>query len=206
MKKHILLLSMFSLFTVFAHAQYIGVKAGLNLSNLKSDGIDNDNMRFGFHGGAYINLPLGNAFAIQPEVLYSTKGSTAKYNIDELDIHGKNTFKLNYLDIPIMGVINIGEAAEIHFGPYIGFLMKASASTEGDFGDAETNLDKDNFKKMDYGLAAGMAFNFDFLQIGARYNYGLQKVSDSAAADVYGLDDATNSYIQVFAAVRIGDY
>ncbi len=208
MKKHILLLSLFSLVTVFAHAQYIGVKAGLNMSNLNIDGVDNDNMRFGFHGGAFVNLPLGEAFAIQPEVLFSTKGSTAKYNFDLLgeNISGKSTFKLNYLDIPIMGVLNIGDAAEIHFGPYIGILMSSSVSTEGDFGDANTDLDKDNFKKLDYGVAAGLAFNFDLLQVGARYNYGLQKIGDSDAATVLGLDDATNSYLQVFAAIRIGSY
>lgn len=206
MKKHIFLLSLFSLFTVFAHAQYIGVKAGLNLSNLNIDGVDNDHMRFGVHGGAYLNLPIGEAFAIQPEVLFSTKGSTAKYNIDALDIQGKNTFKLNYLDIPIMGVINVGEAAEIQFGPYIGFLMSSSASTEGTFGDATTDLDKDNFKKLDYGVAGGLVINFDFLQVGARYSYGLQKIGDSAAADVFSLDEATNSYFQLFGALRIGAY
>lgn len=208
MKKHILLLTLFSFFGLMAHAQYIGVKAGLNMSNLNIDEVDDENMRFGFHGGAYLNFGITETFALQPEVLFSTKGSTGEYNYEVLgfDIDGKSTFKLNYLDIPIMGVINVGDAAEIHIGPYIGYLLDASASTEGDLGDADTDFDKDHFKTWDYGVAGGLAFNFDLLQVGARYNYGLQQIGDSESAEVFNLDEARNSYLQVFAALRIGDY
>lgn len=94
--------------------------------------------------------------------------------------------------------------AEIHVGPYFGFLANSSYDFDGDI-EEDGDLDNDDFKSLDYGLVGGLAFNFSTLQLGARYNYGLQKVEDSDAAE-FLLGDAKNSYFQVFAALRFGDY
>src|SRR5690606_20144558 len=107
MRKVILTSIVLSLMSVAAHAQYIGIKGGLNLSNLNIDGIDDENMRPGYHVGAFFNLPISDGFAIQPEVLYSTKGTRADYNQD-LGVFGEfnaeTKFKLDYIDIPILAV------------------------------------------------------------------------------------------------------
>lgn len=196
-----------SLVAVTAKAQYLGVKGGLNLSNLRLDDVDSENMRVGYHFGAFLNLPISDGFAIQPEVLYSTKGSKAEYHQDlgflgQFDADTK--FKLDYIDVPILAVFRVGDAFEIHAGPYIGFLMNSKFEVDGDV-ELEDDLDKDNFKSMDYGLTGGIAINFSAIQVGARYNYGLQKIQDSDATDLL-LGDAKNSYFQVFAALRLGNY
>lgn len=207
MKKIILTTVVLTFIAVAAKAQYIGIKGGLNLSNLNIDKVDDDNMRVGYHFGAFFNLPISDGFAVQPEVLYSTKGNKSHYNQD-FGIFGElNTdaeFKLDYIDVPLLAVFRIGDAFEIHAGPYIGFLTSAKVDFDGDVDD-EFNFDSDNFKNIDYGLVGGIALNFSALQIGARYNYGLQKIQDSNTADLI-LGDAKNSYFQVFAALRLGNY
>ncbi len=204
MKNIFMIVAFIGIFAVSANAQYVGLKGGLNLSNLSfGDEVTDNNMRVGYHFGGYLHLPVSDGFGFQPEVLYSTKGATADYNV--VGFTGESSFKLNYIDVPLMGVFKFGNFAELHLGPYIGFLMSSSASTEGDFGDSETDLDRDNYKSMDFGLAGGLALNFQALQFGARYNYGLQKIENSAAARAF-LGDASLSYIQIFAAIRIGSY
>lgn len=202
MKRIILTAFLLSLISVTAHAQYVGIKGGLNLSNLNIDEVNDENMRAGYHFGAYFNLPISDGFAIQPEVLYSTKGAEAEYDIVGID--GTAKLKLDYIDIPILAVFRFGDALELHAGPYFGFLANSKYEIDGDFDDA-SDLDSDNFKGLDYGLAAGLAVNLSALQIGARYNYGLQEVQDSDAAE-FVIGDAKNSYFQVFAAIRLGNY
>ncbi|MCA1752302.1 MAG: PorT family protein [Flavobacteriales bacterium] len=203
MIKHLLTIAFCSAVMFSANAQYLGVKGGLTLSNLNIDEVDDRNMRTGYHFGAYINLPLGDAFAFQPEVNYTTKGTTAQYDV--LFFQGDYSFNINYIDVPLMGVIRFGEMVELHIGPYVGFLAGSSFSTEGDFGEGQEELDRDSFKSIDYGLAAGLAINFNALQLGARYHYGLQEVADSDNAKAF-LGDARHSYLQVYAAIRLGTF
>ena len=54
----------------------IGVKAGLNLSNVY-DSQDEDfqaDSKLGFAGGAFLSIPIGTYFGIQPELLFSQRG------------------------------------------------------------------------------------------------------------------------------------
>lgn len=184
-------------------AQYIGLKGGLTLSILNFEEVQDENLRLGYHVGAYLHLPIGDVFAFQPEVNYTTKGATAEYDV--LFFDGEYSFNMAYIDVPLMGVLKLGDAAELHFGPYFGFLSNTSLSTEGDFGDGQSELDRDHFKTLDYGLAGGLALNFNALQLGARYHYGLQKIADTDEAALF-LGDARHSYLQVYAAIRLGNY
>jgi hypothetical protein len=172
----------------------VGIKGGLNVTNLYVDEVDDENPRYGFHVGVYTQLFESDVFAIQPEVLFSTKGTRTTY--DELGFEGDAKFNLNYLDIPVLAVFKLGDAAEIHVGPYFGYLLSANVDVDGDFDDFE-ELDRDNFKSWDYGLSAGVGFNVGSVQIGARYNYGLQKIAESDVADEV-LGDSKNSNAQVY--------
>src|SRR5687768_6079357 len=57
----------------------IGVKGGLNLTNLYVDDVEDENMKVGFNLGLFAKLPVTSGFSIQPEVLYSVKGSKLTY-------------------------------------------------------------------------------------------------------------------------------
>lgn len=174
----------------------VGIKGGLNVTNLYVDDVDDENPRYGFHLGVYTQLFQSDVFAIQPEILYSTKGTRIEDHSDLYD--ATLDFNLNYIDIPVLAVFKLGDAAEIHVGPYFGYLLNANVDVDGDV-DGSDDIDRDNFKSWDYGLSAGVGFNVGPVQLGARYNYGLQKIADSDLADGI-LGDSKNSNAQVYVS------
>ena len=84
----------------------VGLKGGFNASSLfyDSQGASNKNERIGFHAGVFAQVPVSEFFAIQPELLYMTKGASATYNV--LGFNGQNTFKLNYAELPVWQHLN----------------------------------------------------------------------------------------------------
>jgi hypothetical protein len=174
-----------------------GIKGGLNVSNLYVDDVDDENARFGFNVGLYAQLFSSEVFAIQPELLYSTKGTRTTYD-NLLMGEGDAKFNLNYLEVPVLAVIKLGSAAEIHFGPYWGYLLGANIDVDGDT-DTFDELDRDSFRSWDFGLAGGLGLNFGSTQIGVRYSKGLRKLADSDDAEAL-VGDAKNSCAQLYIA------
>lgn len=179
----------------------VGIKGGLNVSNLYIDEVNDENARLGTHIGLYGQLASTDAFALQAELLFSTKGSLAQYT-GFFDQEVK--YNLNYLDLPLLGVFKIGETVEIHAGGYGGYLLNANISYDGDVANGVDEVDKDNLKPYDLGLLAGVGINVGAIQVGARYNYGLVKLADSDASRAW-LGDAKNSCAQLFVAFNFGD-
>ena len=177
-----------------------GIKGGLNVSNLYIDDVDDENARYGFNVGVYGQIFSSDVFAIQPELLFSTKGTKAEYGGNIFDQTIK--FNLSYLDLPVLAVFKLGESAEIHVGPYVSYLLNANISHDGDLGSGVDDLDKDNFKSFDYGLSGGFGLNFGQIQVGARYNYGLAKIADDNDAEIF-LDDSKNSVAQLYVALNL---
>lgn len=176
-----------------------GVKGGLNVSNLYSDDIDDKNARYGFNAGVYGQVFSTETFAIQPELLYSTRGTRAEYDgiIDQTI-----KFNLNYLDLPVLAVFKLGDAAEIHVGPYVGYLLNSNVKYSGDVANSTDEIDRDNLKHFDFGLSGGFGLNFGPAQVGARYNLGLTEIADSDLART-ALGDAKNSFAQLYVAFNL---
>ena len=197
----LLLLSLLSLsmaHTASAQAR-AGIKGGLNVSNLYIDDIHDENARYGFNVGLYGQILSSDFFAIQPELLYSTKGSKAYYE-DFIDQTVK--YNLNYLDLPVLAVFKLGKSAEIHVGPYASYLLSANVSYSGDAINGDEEIDKDDLKSYDYGLAGGFGLNFGPLQAGVRYNYGLVKIADNDQSRLY-LGDSKNSVAQIYLSLNL---
>src|SRR3569833_2944836 len=57
-----------------------GIKGGYNLTTLYSSDVSTDHMKSGWNAGVFAKLPVTRGFSIQPEVLYSVKGSKADYD------------------------------------------------------------------------------------------------------------------------------
>ncbi|MBL0745111.1 porin family protein [Chryseolinea lacunae] len=209
MKTKIKLLSIFFITAVLgvmsnndANAQArAGVKGGLNVSNLYVDDVDDENARYGFNAGVYGQILSTESFAIQPELLYSTKGSKVEYG---QFVNQTVKYNLNYLDLPVLAVFKLGDAAEIHLGPYASYLLNANISYKGDIANGSDEIKKDNLKSYDYGLAGGFGLNFGAVQVGARYNYGLVKIADSDAAEAV-LGDSKNSFAQLYLSFNLNN-
>ena len=195
MKKFILLTVAFLLFSV-AHSQdkkeiYFGVKAGLNLcsiTNANQDGVSSSTL-VGFHVGVLGEFMLGDKFAIQPELLYSTQGV-------KLDFSGeKGDLKMDYVTIPIMAKYYVAPAFSIELGPQIGFLTSAKATSGGESIDV-----KDSMKTTDFGLNFGLGYNFtENFNAGLRYNMGLTQLQKDLAS---GESASKNSVFQLALGYR----
>jgi hypothetical protein len=161
----------------------IGIKGGINLSNLYVDDVQDENMKVGVNVGVFAKFPLTRGFSIQPELLYSSKGAKLTYN--NILGTGEYRFNLNYVELPILAVFNLGKNFNIHAGPYAALLTSANIKRKdkasGDVDDI-ADLDTDNFKRFDYGLVGGIGFDIENFTLGARYNYGLNEIGDGGVA------------------------
>lgn len=176
-----------------------GIKGGLNVSNLYTGDVDDRDARYGFNVGVFGQPVSSDVAALQLELNYSTKGTMAM--TDGL-IDQKTKFNLNYLDLPVLAVFKLGKACEIHAGVYGAYLLNATIDSDGDLGDTFDEVDKDNFNSTDYGVAGGLGFNLGAVQIGGRYNLGLNEIAKSnSAKNVFG--NAKNQFAQLYIAFNL---
>jgi hypothetical protein len=160
-----------------------GIKGGLSASTLQFDNVDFSDRkeRIGFHAGVFTQVPLGAAFAIQPELLYINKGVSSGYRA--LGQDSRASFNLNYVELPVLATIKLGNAAEIQAGPYASYLLNSNVSnTGGVLGNSTINLSADQFNRLDYGLAGGLNIYFGQLLLGVRYAQGLQRIANTTAS------------------------
>jgi opacity protein-like surface antigen len=141
---------------------------------------------------------------VQAELLYSTKGSTTNYSALFDLVDQEVDFNLNYIELPILASVRLAEIVDLQLGGYAAYLLSANVSSSGDLGSGSEELDRDNFKSMDFGIAGGVAFNVGSnLQVGVRYLHGLNDIADSDASDLV-LGDAKNRVAQLYLGVGLG--
>jgi hypothetical protein len=177
----------------------IGIKGGLNASNLYINDVNDENARFGFNAGVYGQILSSEVFAIQPELLFSTKGSQADYGGI---VNSTVRFNLNYIDLPVLAVFKLGPSAEIHAGVYGSYLLSANIKYSGNIGNGTNEINRDNLKSYDWGWSGGLGLNFGPVQVGARYNYGMVKIADSDGARAL-LGNSKNSLAQLYVALNL---
>jgi hypothetical protein len=173
-----------------------GIKGGLNMSNLYTDDADDENVLFGFNAGVYATLPVSDFVAIQPELLFTTRGSKLEYN--NALIEGNAKFKLNYIELPLLVRVNLTKNFNIHAGGYASYLVSSKVTGEGSF-NFEEEFDTDNFNKFDAGLAAGVGLDFNPISIGVRYNYGLTTI----VKDGDDSSDLKNSNLSLYLSYKL---
>lgn len=176
----------------------IGVKGGVNISNLYVKDVEDKKWKPGLNLGLFAKIPVTTGFSIQPELLYSSKGSKIAY--DDVFSTGEYRFNLNYVEIPVLAVINIAKNFNIHAGPYISYLASAKIKQVKDDGtnDDIVNFDEDDFNRIDFGLAGGLAVDVMNFTIGARYDYGLSEVGKSDVLTTSALRNSKNSNIALY--------
>ena len=161
MKKTVLTLTLLTLaLTIFSQAKLdIGLKAGVNLSEVTVEGKSTDGVT-SLHGGVYVLAKLGN-IGIQPEVLFSKQGSK---------VVGGEKIDLSYVNVPVMLKIYLPLGLNFQAGPQFGILTNAKDEAGKDI----TNT----FKESDISVAAGAGWDAPFgLQLSARYILGLSDIS-----------------------------
>ena len=166
------------------------------MSNLYTDDADDENVLFGFNAGVYATLPVSDFIAIQPELLFTTRGSELEY--DNVGDNQKIKFKLNYIELPLLVRANITKNFNVHAGGYASYLVSSKVTGEGPL-DFEQEYDTDDFNKFDAGLAVGLGVDFSPLSVGLRYNYGLTTI----VKDGDDSSDIKNSNLSLYLSYRL---
>lgn len=145
-----------------------GIKAGVNLANLKlTDQPDvSTSMRINFHAGIFYNVPLSSNFSIQPEILFSGEGAKFETSNSTSDI------TLNYLQVPVMFQFNTSSGFYLEAGPWLGIMAKGKEIVTTSAAESKLDLKK-QYKKTNFGAAGGLGFKMKRAGIYARYNLGL---------------------------------
>ncbi len=147
-------------------------------------------MRQGFHAGAYLSIPMGNGFEFEPGVQYSQKGMVLEGRVPG-DVgtytNAKVTLtnKAEYIDVPLLAKVYVGEGFNLFAGPQVSFLVSNKVNVNaGAFGFSAYNDDfewQNSQRKVDVGAAAGAGYQFqNGLNISGSYDMGFTTIDDNA--------------------------
>jgi hypothetical protein len=154
----------------------IGVRGGLNASNISFDNLPERSEKYGYHLGMFLEVPVVPAFfSIQPEVSFSTKGTEYKY------LNDRKTLTMNSVDLFLPVAFKLS-TVDLTVGPFMSFLINKPVYTQY----TDNSVIINGFKKVDAGLTAGLAFNISKFLLGVRYNQGLIDVSEDNLKNYIG--------------------
>lgn len=160
----------------FSNAQervVFGIKGGGNYSMFIGDDSDEFDSKVDFHLGFVALAKLSEKWAIQPELLYTSQGTTITENDIDFDVD------VDYLAVPVMLKYYIMDGFSVEAGPQLGLLV--NDKLEGRDIDAEIFDLSANFG-LGYELNNGIFFQ-------ARYNMGF--------VDVFETLEVNNSVFQL---------
>jgi hypothetical protein len=159
---------------LFAQTASIGVKGGVNISNLSNSSGYDMGSKVGFHGGLLAHIHLVPALALQPEVVYSSQG--AKYTTSDGSEH---TLSLNYVNIPLQLQYMFDNGFRIQTGPQVGFLAQVKDKVK----ETETGFfTSQDFKTVDFAWSAGLGYlSYSGLGVDGRYNFGISNANNAGS-------------------------
>jgi hypothetical protein len=137
---------------------HFGIKAGINMANAVSgSGPDfSSKNRNGFVGGGFVSIPIGKYLGIQPELLFSQKGTNAQGTINGEAYTFKRT--TNSIDIPVLFQVKPIPHLAIVAGPQLSFLMsqKDTYTADGDRITIEQQFKNQDLRKANVGVTGGV--------------------------------------------------
>jgi hypothetical protein len=191
-----------------AFAQSAQIKAGVNLANVSvtDDGsVEDARQLTSFHVGIIGDLPLGNgAFAFQPGILFSGKGSETKTGSTSSSYYNRQTFNPKYIEIPANFIFKLPASKEYKFfagaGPYLGIGVGGRNKAAGRFagidysGEQKIQFSNDDpttvneeegtgfglMRRFDYGFNGTAGIEGKTAVLSLNYGYGLAKLQSGA--------------------------
>jgi hypothetical protein len=184
-----------------------GVRAGLTSSGMRGDAFNNltnllsfsngaittQNV-YGFFGGVYGSMPIGDIISADAGLYYSQKGYqiTGDLNVKGFGFLGANAkakLQSEYIDIPVLLKANIN-GFQVFAGPQFSYLMKANLTTTAGllgFNIVNSKMDATNeFYRWDMGVTGGIGYKLtNGFNITASYDYGLSKLDKNQNTKAY---------------------
>lgn len=185
--------------SVSTYAQNVsfGAKAGVNFASLNGDDVDDLDGLTGLHIGGVVDISFSELLSLQPELLFSMQG--AKYEYSDDVVSEEETYKLNYLNVPVLLKVKV-DGFSFELGPQVGFLLSANEEYEysDSFGSSSGDEDiKEFIKGVDVGGAFGVSYQLPMgLFFSGRYVLGFTSIDDTDQGDDA---DIKNGVIQLSA-------
>jgi len=184
---------------LFAQIPGLGIKGGVNLATQETsgEGAGDDGLKMfpGLVAGVFMTFPIASWLDLQPEVLYSVKGS----RFAESGFSG--TLLIDYLEVPLLARVSRRGSGRTGFyaagGPYVAFKLRARTRVK--FGGSTEEMDvAEDVEGMDYGLSVGGGLEFGSLVFDGRYSYGLKDIDKDLSDGI----KVTNRAVTVTAGFR----
>lgn len=192
LKKALLIITLILPISLSAQQSKVGIKGGLNISNMITDADANENFRPGFNVGIFSWMPITNRVTLQPELLYTTKGTDFNFDNNSL-FDGKNKLKLSYIELPVKLSFNVTDKLALHAGPYAAYLLDAKLDSDVQVLEffnisSDEDVDRENFTDFDVGLDAGIGITLNPVIIDLDYKLGLNSITktDEISYDMIG--------------------
>ena len=154
----------------------LGFKAGVNFSNV----YDEEGQDFvaqgktGFAAGAFVAIPIGKFFGVQPEVMYSQKGFKAVGKVLGFDYNYTRT--TTFVDIPLLLQIKPIPMLSFVAGPQFSYLLETKNEFNGSSSTTtEQSINSENYKKNIFGFVVGADVNIDHFSLSARAGWDISK-------------------------------
>jgi opacity protein-like surface antigen len=175
MKKIIIILLLAIPFLSFGQ---IGIKAGLNFSNVTNTSSISHSNRTGYNIGIFLAPKSKSIISSKTELILSKQG----YNYSTNSVDG--TVDLLYIMLPTYMCINITRFFQIHIGAQMAYLINAKADSKTTSGSTSPISDAmQYYNRFDYGLGGGVEIHpFKGLLIGTRMNISLANLYSNAAS------------------------
>ena len=173
-----------------------GVKGGANINKITGQAYK-QGFNFNFQAGAFLQLNFSRRFGIQPELNFVQTSS--EFSNDANDIYNdlfrggsQKTAKLNYLEVPVLLNINVGQSkrVKLQVGPSYGALIKETVDSLKNNGSI--------YAKAEWAAIGGIWIQIPVVNFGARYKIGL--------TDLNAIDDRQtwrSQAIQVFVGITL---
>jgi hypothetical protein len=178
----------------------LGIKGGVNMSNLVyDDEIDDNNPKIGFNVGLALDYEFVPSSAIQTGLFFSTKG----FKAEDASLDVEYTENLMYLQIPVHYAYKLevtpGTRIVFHAGPYA--ALGVGGSRKAKVGDLSGEWDVDKifgdsdgqYKPFDAGLGLGVGAEFGPVLLDLGWDMGLVNISNRDNGDVKN----QNAYLSV---------
>lgn len=201
MKKLLVCLLLVSPCYLFAQ---IGIKAGLNFSNVSKASSINSSSRTGFHAGLFLAPSSKGIISSRTELIFSRQGYDYKTSTNTGSVN------LDYILLPQFMSINITKYVSLQFGAQMAVLLNAQVDSSNYSGTNGNPYGKimDFYNRFDYGYAAGIEVHpVKGLLVGGRVNISLGKLykeAQSGRIPSFSSVDIKNNVFQLFAGWRFG--
>jgi hypothetical protein len=171
-------------------------------------------MVFGLEG----EYGVSKNFGVTAALLYSMQGVKQEYSesINEYGINisagAKETYKLDYLNIPIMAQYYLVKGLAIKAGIQPGFCVSKKYDGEGNitiagqtiFSDQEKGKIEDAVNAFQFAIPVGLSYEYKNFVLDARYNIFLSKAfKDNDVNKLVGVADSRHSVFSITLGYKI---